>query len=160
MAEVFPTTAPVYLLHYVYRPSAASLPLLAQRRCGGRVASRVARLAMKIRVAHGARRHEVTISGSATVAELKDKLQPLTGVPAQLQDLQIMGDSLCDEASLAEQGVQNLDKLELVGGGSSSVGSARPPVRAELRPREPIRAPPSGRMVTSASASACRCRCP
>ena len=71
-------------------------------RSGGRVASRVARLAMKIRVAHGARRHEVTISGSATVAELKDKLQPLTGVPAQLQDLQIMGDSLCDEASLAE----------------------------------------------------------
>ena len=115
---------------------------------------------MKIRVAHGARRHEVTISGSATVAELKDKLQPLTGVPAQLQDLQIMGDSLCNEASLAEQGVQNLDKLELVGGGSSSVGSARPPVRAELRPREPIRAPPSGRTVPSTSASACRCRCP
>ena len=40
---------------------------------------------MKIRVAHGARRHEVTISGSATVAELKDKLQPLTGVPPQAQ---------------------------------------------------------------------------
>ena len=152
------------LKHYptcrVFHGSGRPLTRSLCSRSGGRVASRVARLAMKIRVAHGARRHEVTISGSATVAELKDKLQPLTGVPAQLQDLQIMGDSLCDEASLAEQGVQNLDKLELVGGGSSSVGSARPPVRAELRPREPIRAPPSGRTVTSASASACRCRCP
>ena len=82
----------------------------------------------------------------------------------------MMGDSLCDEASLAEQGVQNLDKLELVGGSSSSVGSARPPAahahvplrapgrtaappgRAELRPREPIRAPPSGRAAPSGSA--------
>mgnify|MGYP004240389851 CR=1 FL=1 len=36
----------------------------------------------------------------------------------------MMGDSLCDEASLAEQGVQNLDKLELVGGSSSSGGGA------------------------------------
>ena len=34
-----------------------------------------------------ARRHEVTISASATVAELKDKLQPLTGVPPELQVL-------------------------------------------------------------------------
>ena len=77
----------------------------------------------------------------------------------------MMGNSLCEEASLTEQGVQNLDKLELVGGSSSSVGSARPPAahvplrapgrtaappgRAELRPREPIRAPPSRRAAPS-----------
>ena len=82
----------------------------------------------------------------------------------------MMGDSLCDGASLAEQGVQNLDivKLELVGGSSSSVGSARPPAahvplrapgrtaappgQAELRPREPIRAPPFRRAAPSGSA--------
>ena len=80
----------------------------------------------------------------------------------------MMGDSLCDGASLAEQGVQNLDKLELVGGSSSSVGSARPPAahvplrapgrtaappgQAELRPQEPIRAPPSRRAAPSGSA--------
>ena len=46
--------------------------------------------AMQIRLAHGARRHEVTISGSATVAELKDKLQPLTGVPPELQVLTVL----------------------------------------------------------------------
>ena len=96
---------------------------------------------MKIRVAHGARRHEVTIPGSTTVAELKEKLQPLTGVPPEAQDLQIMGDSLCDEASLAEQGVQNLDKLELVAAGSPppripqrGARTAAPSESAELRP--------------------------
>eukprot|EP00320_Phaeocystis_rex_P006915 CAMPEP_0119080450 /NCGR_PEP_ID=MMETSP1178-20130426/112023_1 /TAXON_ID=33656 /ORGANISM="unid sp, Strain CCMP2000" /LENGTH=234 /DNA_ID=CAMNT_0007063051 /DNA_START=26 /DNA_END=730 /DNA_ORIENTATION=+ len=82
---------------------------------------------MKIRVAHGARRHEVMIPGSTTVADLKDKLQQLTGVPAEAQDLQIMGDSLCDEASLEEQGVQNLDKLELVAAGAGSPAAARVP---------------------------------
>ena len=46
--------------------------------------------AMQNRVAPGARRHEVTISASATVAELKDKLQPLTGVPPELQVLTVL----------------------------------------------------------------------
>ena len=45
---------------------------------------------MQIRLAHGARRHEVMISGSATVAELKEKLQPLTGVPPELQVLTVL----------------------------------------------------------------------
>ena len=124
---------------------------------------------MKIRVAHGARaaRGDDLGLGPRSLSS-RDKLQPLTDVPAQLQDLQIMGDSLCDEASLAEQGVQNLDKLELVGGGSSSVGSARPPVRAELRPSRAHPSPTLGahgdlRLRLSVPLPlplTCRCPCP
>ena len=59
---------------------------------GAQVLHVVGRLnaAMQIRLAHGARRHEVMISGSATVAELKEKLQPLTGVPPKLQVLTVL----------------------------------------------------------------------
>ena len=59
---------------------------------GAQVLHVVGRLnaAMQIRLAHGARRHEVMISGSATVAELKEKLQPLTGVPPELQVLTVL----------------------------------------------------------------------
>ena len=69
-----------------------SFPLETSPAAGCSGGSRRGRLnaAMKIRVAHGARQHEVTISGSATVAELKDKLQPLTGVPPELQALTVL----------------------------------------------------------------------
>ena len=66
------------------RERATSARLLADAVAGRHSA------AMKIRVNHGMRRHEVTIPGSATVAELKDKLQPLTGVPPELQVLTVL----------------------------------------------------------------------
>ena len=101
---------------------------------------------MKVRVAHGARRHEVLIPGSTTIADLKDKLQQLTGVPAEAQDLQMMGDSLCDEASLAEQGVQDRDKLDLVTAGS--------PLAARVPPRDVRSAvAPSGSVPVTAIAA-------
>ena len=87
---------------------------------------------MKVIVLHGAKKHELVIPGSATVSELKDKLKALTGVAAEAQDLQMMGDSLCDEASLAEQGVQDRDKIQLVTTGATA--AAAPPSAPEPEP--------------------------
>ena len=84
---------------------------------------------MKIKVAHGERpAFEINIQGSATVADLKDKLAQLTGVPPDKQDVQMMGDSLCDEASLAEQGVQNMDRLILVTALQRALTEVPPPL--------------------------------
>lgn len=102
---------------------------------------------MKIKVAHGERpAFEINIQGSATVSDLKDKLAQLTGVPPDKQDVQMMGDSLCDEASLAEQGVQNMDRLILVTAGSSTAAaSATPPYLQPEPTRGTRRSPvPSG----------------
>lgn len=88
---------------------------------------------MKVIVMHGSRRYEVSIPGSATVSELKDKLKLLSGVAAERQDLQMMGDSLCDEASLSEQGVQDRDRLQLVATGGEPLSEPPPPAQPSAR---------------------------
>ena len=59
--------------------------------------------AMKLLVteARGGRRHEITCAPTLSVGELKEKLSRLSGVAVDEQDLRLMGDSLCDEATLA-----------------------------------------------------------
>lgn len=93
---------------------------------------------MKVIVLHGTKKHEIVIPGSATVSELKDKLKGLTGVAAEAQDLQMMGDSLCDEASLAEQGVQDRDKIQLVTSGAAAAAAppAPEPGPPQMQPAE------------------------
>ena len=63
---------------------------------------------MKLLIMHEKKRHEVLIAGSATIMELKEKLQPITGVDAEAQSLSLVNsrDPLCDELPLSQQGVQ------------------------------------------------------
>ncbi len=55
----------------------------------------------------------VVIPGSATVGELKEKVEKQTGVAADTQDLRAHGESLADEMTLAEQHIQDRDRIEL-----------------------------------------------
>ena len=66
--------------------------------------------------ARGGGRHEITCAPTLSVGELKEKLSRLSGVAVDEQDLRLMGDSLCDEATLAEQGVQAAALFATVGG--------------------------------------------
>ena len=78
--------------------------------------SKPASSSMKLLVLAGKERHQVQVPGSCTAAELKDKLAK-AGVPAQFTGdgatLIMAGDELCDEMTLAEQGVQDRERLEL-----------------------------------------------
>ena len=72
------------------------------------------------------------------VGELKEKLSRLSGGGHEQDGGQ--GDSLCDEATLAEQGVQDRERIELVvlGGGTdadASAGSAAAPIEPSGRRR-------------------------
>jgi len=107
--------------------------------------------AMKLLVteARGGRRHEITCAPTLSVGELKEKLSRLSGVAVDEQDLRLMGDSLCDEATLAEQGVQDRERIELVvlGGGAdadASAGSAAAPIELEPAAPPPSAPSPSG----------------
>lgn len=98
---------------------------------------------MHILVSNQHVRTAVVIAGSATVAELKDKVAKQTAAPktptqwpAELQILTLNGEVLCDEMTLAEQGVRDRDRIELskqlppqqqqqfAGHGSSSLDAA------------------------------------
>ena len=99
--------------------------------------------------ARGGRRHEITCAPTLSVGELKEKLSRLSGVAVDEQDLRLMGDSLCDEATLAEQGVQDRERIELVvlGGGAdadASAGSAAAPIELEPAAPPPSAPSPSG----------------
>lgn len=69
---------------------------------------------MQLLVLNSGTRCSVVIPASASVFELKEKVAQQTRVPADQQDLRLGGESLCDALSLAEQHVQNRDRLELV----------------------------------------------
>lgn len=79
---------------------------------------------MQLLVMNATTRCSVVIPASATVYELKQKVERTTRVPADSMDLRLQGHSLSDALSLAMQGVENRDRLELVAGGSSPAGSA------------------------------------
>ena len=69
---------------------------------------------MKLLVLHEGRRHQILIPGTASVAELKEKIQVATQVDAEQQRLVFEHSDLCDEMTLAEQGVQDRDRVDMV----------------------------------------------
>ena len=60
------------------------------------------------------RRHEILIAGTASVADLKEKIKAGMGVDPEHCTLEFERTALCDEMTLAEQGVQDRDRLELI----------------------------------------------
>lgn len=68
---------------------------------------------MHILVANETVRCAVVITGSATVSELKEKVQKQTNLQAEAMVLSIHGDTLCDEMTLAESHVRDRDRVEL-----------------------------------------------
>jgi len=69
---------------------------------------------MHILVASSKQRVAVVIAGSATVWELKEKVEKQADIKAGDQELRLHGEVLADEMTLSEQGVQDRDRIELV----------------------------------------------
>ena len=69
---------------------------------------------MHLLVASPSQRVAVVIQASATVWELKEKVEKQAGIKASEQELRFLGEALADEMTLAEQGIQDREKIELV----------------------------------------------
>lgn len=69
---------------------------------------------MQILIASSKQRVALVIPGSATVWELKEKVERQADIKASMQELRLRGDVLCDEMTLSEQGVQDHERIDLV----------------------------------------------
>lgn len=67
--------------------------------------------AMKVLVLYEGARHQVQIAGTQSAGELCAKLEPLNGIAAESMTLTLGREPLCHELPLAEQGVQDRDRL-------------------------------------------------
>jgi len=67
--------------------------------------------AMKVLVLCEGTRHQVQIAGTQSAGELCAKLEPLIGIAAESMTLTLGREPLCLELPLAEQGVQDRDRL-------------------------------------------------
>ena len=67
--------------------------------------------AMKVLVLYEGARHQVQIAGTQSAGELCAKLEPLIGIAAESMTLTLGREPLCHELPLAEQGVQDRDRL-------------------------------------------------
>eukprot|EP00966_Prymnesium_polylepis_P266786 6162946-Prymnesium_polylepis.1 len=69
---------------------------------------------MHILVRSDTHRAAVVIQGSATIAELKEKVEKQSGISAATMELRFDGEPLADEMTLSEQGIQDRDRIEMV----------------------------------------------